>query len=106
VGIDQTVINENIRRVPGVAAPTKINLFGSAANGPMTRDSDIDLLVIEQAPADLRDEMVRIGSALSGIGRPVDVIVMGAERFEETKDVIGGIAYPANKYGKVIYEDA
>ena len=30
--------------------------------------------------------------------------VMATERFEETKHVIGGIAYPANKYGKVIYE--
>lgn len=25
---------------------------------------------------------------------------------EESKGVIGGIAYPANKYGKVIYEAA
>jgi uncharacterized protein len=35
---------------------------------------------------------------------PVDVLVMAPARFEETKEVIGGIAYPANKYGKVIYE--
>jgi hypothetical protein len=27
-------------------------------------------------------------------------------RFEETKDVIGGIAYPAHKYGRVTYEAA
>jgi hypothetical protein len=31
---------------------------------------------------------------------------MAPERFEETKYVIGGLAYPANKYGKVIYEAA
>jgi hypothetical protein len=36
----------------------------------------------------------------------VDLIVMRTERFEETKSVIGGVAYPANKYGKVIYEAA
>ena len=28
------------------------------------------------------------------------------KRFEESKNVIGGIAYPAHKYGKVIYETA
>jgi hypothetical protein len=28
---------------------------------------------------------------------------MGEEEFEETKGVIGGLAYPANKYGIVIY---
>jgi hypothetical protein len=31
---------------------------------------------------------------------------MRTDRFEETKSVIGGIAYPANKYGKAIYEAA
>ena len=41
-----------------------------------------------------------------GLGYPFDIIVMAVERFEESKDVIGGIAYPANKYGKVIYEEA
>ena len=28
------------------------------------------------------------------------------ERFESTKDIIGGIAYPAHKYGRVLYEAA
>jgi hypothetical protein len=31
---------------------------------------------------------------------------MAVERFEESKNVVGGNAYPANKYGKVIYEAA
>ena len=31
---------------------------------------------------------------------------MDTERFEETKEIIGGLAYPANKYGRVIYEAA
>jgi len=31
---------------------------------------------------------------------------MATDRFEESKEVIGGIAYPANKYGKIIYEAA
>jgi len=34
------------------------------------------------------------------------VIVIAKERFEATKDVIGGIAFPAHKYGKVRYEAA
>ena len=32
-----------------------------------------------------------------------DVIVMATERFEASKRVIGGLAYPAHGYGKVIY---
>ena len=48
--------------------------------------------------------MVRLRSALRGLDMPFDVLVMSKKRFEETKNVIGGIAYPANKYGQVIYD--
>ena len=33
-------------------------------------------------------------------------VVIASDRFEETKGVIGGIAYLANEYGSVIYEVA
>jgi len=46
--------------------PTKIILFGSAATGKMTRDSDIDLLVVEPAPGDTRERSVQIRGTLSG----------------------------------------
>jgi len=49
---------------------------------------------------------VRLHQALRGLDRAFDIIVMATERFEESKGVIGGIAYPANQYGKVIYETA
>ena len=100
------MMQEIVRRVVGVAGAERIILFGSAAAGHMTSDSDIDLLVVVDRLANTREESVRIGKALRGLGMPFDVIVMAAERFEETKDVIGGIAYPANKYGRIIYEVA
>lgn len=39
-----------------------------------------------------------------GVGFPLDGIVISSEWFEDNREVIGGIAYPANKYGKVICE--
>ncbi|TAK35477.1 MAG: nucleotidyltransferase domain-containing protein [Chloroflexota bacterium] len=68
----------------------------------MTRDSDIDLLVVENDPGEYRQESVRLREVLRGLGYPLDVIVISTEWFEESKEVIGGIAYPANKYGKMI----
>jgi len=106
MAISQTLVSEIIRRVVGVADPQRIILFGSAATGQMTKDSDIDLLVLESAPGDTRKESVRIRQAVRGLGYPFDIIVMATERFEESKNVVGGIAYPANKYGKVVYEAA
>ena len=58
----------------------------------MTRESDIDLLVVENALLTGARESVRIGAC----GFPFDVNVMASQgRFEETKGVIGGIAYPS-----------
>ena len=104
--VDETLLNEVVRRVLTVARPDRIILFGSAVTGQMTRDSDIDLLVVEPKPANTRDRSVRIRRALGDVEYPVDVIVMSSERFEETKNIVGGIAYPARKYGRVLYEAA
>jgi len=104
MGIDESLVEEIVRRVLTAAAPDRIILFGSAATGDMTRDSDIDLLVVDRDPGDRRKESVKIDATLSGLGYPFDVIVISSEWFEASKNVIGGIAYPANKYGKVIYE--
>jgi uncharacterized protein len=106
MGIGDRLKNEIVRRVLAVAQPERIILFGSAATGTMTADSDVDLLVVEPAARDPRKRSVVIGDALRGLGLPFDVIVMPRERFEETKDLIGGIAYPASRTGRVIYEAA
>jgi predicted nucleotidyltransferase len=106
MGLDDALTEELVRRVLTAARPDRIILFGSAAAGAMTRDSDIDLLVVDPAPEDTREESIRIRRALGDVGYPVDVIVISRERFEETKNIFGGIAWPAHKYGRVLYEAA
>lgn len=102
--VDAHCRNEIIRRVLSVSSPEKIILFGSAATGKMNPDSDIDLLIVESDPGDRRRESVRIDKALGGPGYPVDVIAVSSEYFSQTRKIISGTAYPADKYGKVIYE--
>jgi len=106
LGIDETFAKEIVRRILSVSGPVKIILFGSAVTGQMTRDSDIDLLIVESDLGDRSKKYVRIRRALRGMGYPFDVILISKEWFEESKGVIGGIAYPADKHGKVIYEAA
>ena len=106
IGIDEGPIREIVWRVLATAPPDRIILFGSAAGGEMTRDSDIDLLVLEREPANRHEESVKIRDSIGDWGCPFDVIVMPTDRLEQTKNVIGGIAYPANKHGRVIYEAA
>jgi predicted nucleotidyltransferase len=83
----------------------RVILYGSRAQGSATEDSDFDLLVVEKDPVSKREEMRRLRQALSDLDYPVDVWVMGVEEFEETRNVIGGLAYPAHKYGVLLYED-
>ena len=104
--VSDDTIREIVRRILAVSRPDRVILFGSAATGQMTPDSDIDLLVLDREVADLRAEALRIRMALAGLPFPFDVIVMTRDRFEETRGVIGGIAWPAARYGKVIYEAA
>jgi len=103
---DRDLLKKVVDRILAVAKPERIILFGSGATGRRTRDSDLDLLVIERDFKSQREESIRLREALGNLDIPVDVFAMTQERFEETKGVIGGLAYPANKYGKVIYEGA
>lgn len=61
------MIHEIVRRILSVTDPVKVFLFGSAASGKMTSDSDIDLLIIEDAPDFSGKEQFGIRKALRGL---------------------------------------
>jgi predicted nucleotidyltransferase len=104
ISVSEETIKEIVQRILRVCSPDRVILFGSAAMGTMNPDSDIDLLVIEPQVQDVREEATLLRAALDEVPYPIDVIVMSRERFDETRAVIGGIAFPAAHYGRVIYE--
>ncbi len=67
MGVDETLMREIVRRVLTVARPDRIILFGSAAIGQMTRDSDIDLLIVEPASKNRHEESVAIEAAIGDV---------------------------------------
>jgi uncharacterized protein len=100
------LLDSIVDRLITVTRPARVIVFGSTVTGIATADSDIDLLIVLDEVDDVRLESVRLRRALRGVGVPIDVIVMRTDRFDETKNVVGALAYPANKYGRVIYEAA
>lgn len=104
--VPEETLEKIVAEIVRLAHPNRVILFGSAAAGQMTADSDLDLLVVEPQVADTRQEGLRLRAALTEVPLPIDIIVMSRQRFEETKNVIGGIAYPAHRYGKTLYEAA
>jgi predicted nucleotidyltransferase len=84
--------------------PMKIILFGSYAYGHPTKDSDLDLLIIKDGEASGIQRNRRVRNILKDFSIPIDVIVKSSQEFDMLKNVIGTVIYPANKYGKVVYE--
>ncbi len=68
MGIDQATIDEILRRILSISKADRIILYGSAATGNMTPDSDIDLLILEENPVNSREKRVKFRNALRGMG--------------------------------------
>ncbi len=101
--IDQTILDNIIRRIVEVADPERIILFGSAARGEMNRHSDVDLLIVKEGEDPL-DLMGQIYQNLHGVGAAVDAVVVTPQAIERYKDSHALIIKPALQEGKVIYE--
>jgi predicted nucleotidyltransferase len=91
------------RRIVDALAPEQVILFGSYAEGRATADSDLDLLVITGRPVSREERRLRTQGLFRDMPLPIQVITISQQEFEETRDVIGGIAYPAARYGRIIY---
>lgn len=97
-------LTEIRKRIVDALAPEQVILFGSYAEGRASADSDLDLLVVTGQPLSRKEQLERTQGLFRGMPLPIQVITISRQEFEETRDVIGGIAYPAAKYGRVIYE--
>jgi len=107
-GITTEVIEEMARRIVQKAAPRKIVLFGSCARGEIGRDSDVDLLVIEDQPFGPRRsryrEIAGVRRALRGLGVPIDLLIFSIDEMEKWKDTRNHIIATALREGRVLYD--
>ena len=101
--LDQNTLDEIIRRVVEVAHPERIILFGSAAQGTMTRNSDVDLLIVKEG-GDTKNLSARIYENLYGVRVAVDAILISPVDLERYKDSHALVIKPALQKGKVVYE--
>ena len=66
--IDDTVLNEIVRRLVEAVDPDRIILFGSRARGDARPDSDIDLLIIKDTDQPSYRRAIPAYRALTGMG--------------------------------------
>lgn len=94
---------ELVRRILAVSSPRQIILFGSYARGDFGPDSDLDVLIIEDEVDSINAETQRLYQALRGLGVPVDIVVTRTAYIQRYGDLVGSVARPALREGRVLY---
>jgi uncharacterized protein len=106
------VREQDLERLVGIivetVAPCRIILFGSQARGEATTVSDIDLLIVESEPFDVRrsrrKELARLWRVLSAVPIAKDILVYSHDEVEYWKDSVNSVVARALREGRVLYE--
>jgi predicted nucleotidyltransferase len=99
----QEQLNLILQRVIRAVHPLRVVLFGSAARGEMTADSDVDLLVVMPNGTHRRKTMEYLHTQLSGVPFPVEIIVATPEDLERYGQSIGLVYRSALEEGRELY---
>jgi len=96
-----------VQRLIEAADAKKIILFGSYVEGKVTRDSDLDVLVVTKDEVKSpRGESVRLRNAVGDINMPMDILVVSHCKFEALREKIGLVCGEADQRGRVVYESS
>lgn len=104
--ITEAILQEATRRLVERFNPVRIILFGSQARGTADERSDVDLLVLFDGGSPDTETVTRMYAAMRGLGVPLDLVPMSADQFELHRQIIGTLAYPASREGRVLYQRA
>ena len=97
------LLDEIVRRIVEVAAPDSTILFGSAARGEWTPDSDIDLLVVKSDVEHRRMLAQKIHLQRYGIDAAIDIVVVTPEDIDYLRGKVGTVVTHALNEGREIY---
>ena len=99
-------LNENIKKmirekIYSEIKPKQVILFGSYAYGTATKDSDIDLMIVEQKIIGSKvKEAVRIKRILNEVDMSKDILVVSEDEFYKTE--AGSVIRDAYERGEVL----
>lgn len=102
---NKKLLQEVTRRIVATVQPQRVLLFGSAARGQMTKNSDFDMLVVMRGSAHRRLTAQKIYRNLHGAGISVDIVVATEKDIKEYGNRTGTILKSALQEGRVLYEE-
>lgn len=104
IAVEEMIERAGRALIDAASAPAKVVLFGSHARGDADDGSDLDFLVIERELPDRAAEAVKLRRALTGFGKPVDVIVMDEALVKRRAKVKGTMVDRALREGRIVAE--
>ena len=102
--ISEPLLQTIVQRLLAVGQPQKIILFGSQARRQAGRDSDYDLLVIENSSEPRFRRAVPYRHTLKDLGTSKDIVVWTPQEVAEWQNVSNAFITTALREGTVLYE--
>ena len=100
----EALLQTIVQRLLATGQPQKIILFGSQARGQASRDSDYDLLVIENSSQPRYRRAVSYRRPLKDLGTSKDIVVWTPREIAEWQNVSNAFITTALREGTVLYE--
>ena len=105
--LDQEALDQMIHAIVQEVDPEAVILFGSHARGDARPDSDVDLMVIEQAPfspeRSRRAQYSRLSAALREFPFAKDILLYSRDEFDYWKDSPNHVVSRAQREGKILH---
>jgi len=101
--VPQSVLDTLVRQIVARAHPRRIILFGSAARGQFTSDSDLDVLVVMPNGTHRRHTAQDLYRELAGLGVAKDIVVVTEDDISDYGNNPSLVMYPALREGRELY---
>ena len=100
---DQAKLDELVRRIVDAVHPLRIIMFGSAARGEMTPDSDVDVLVVMPDSTHRRRTAQHLHGRMYGLDVSVDILVATETDLQRYGESLGMIYRTVLEEGRELY---
>lgn len=97
------IVAAKLKWILSGCTPDKVILFGSAARGEMTDQSDVDLAVIFRKPEDVKRQKKALFETAGRDFWPQDLLFLSDREFAERAQA-GGVCEIIATEGKVLFE--